>query len=147
MEANVTVRQVEGEPPEAAISIRRSVFVDEQGVPESVELDGHDEEAVHFLADHDGRPVGVARMRPKDGTAKAERVAVVSDRRGEGIGRRLMEAVESRATAEGYGAVVLSAQTPVVEFYKTLGYDVVSEEYLEAGIPHRRMRKQLSANR
>jgi predicted GNAT family N-acyltransferase len=132
-----------------AISIRRDVFIDEQGVPEARELDGKDDEAIHFVAYDEDTPIGVARLRAyrggetKEDRAKVERVAVRKRRRGEGIGKRLMAAVEDAARSEGYAVAVLHAQVPVVPFYEELGYEAVGEEFEEAGIPHRKMTKQL----
>jgi predicted GNAT family N-acyltransferase len=127
-----------------ALSVRREVFIDEQGVPEHRELDGNDDEAIHFLATDEGTAVGAARMREYDErTAKAERVAVVESHRGTGLGKALMDALEAEAADGGYDEVVLHAQVPVVDFYERLGYEVTSEEFEDAGIPHREMRKQL----
>lgn len=131
-----------------ALSIRREVFVEEQDVPEDLELDGLDDEATHFLARRDGEPVGTARLREYGGdasgtTAKVERVAVREPRRGEGWGRRIMAAVEAHAREAGYERVHLAAQVPVVGFYDRLGYEIVSEEFVDAGIPHRSMEKSL----
>jgi predicted GNAT family N-acyltransferase len=127
----------------ACIDVRRSVFIEEQGVPEDREIDGKDGEATHFLA-WDGYPVGTARLRRYDeGTAKVERVAVVESRRGEGWGERLMANVEAQARDAGFSRVRLDAQVPVVDFYERLGYEVVSGEFEDAGIPHRTMVKSL----
>ncbi len=131
---------------EDAVSVRRAVFIDEQDVPESKELDGNDEEAIHFVAYDAGESVATARLRQYDGsegTAKVERVAVRAERRTEGIGQALMSAVEETARQEGYTAVVLHAQIPVVPFYRALGYETRGEEFEEAGIAHRKMRKEL----
>ncbi|PSP78316.1 GNAT family N-acetyltransferase [Halobacteriales archaeon QS_4_69_225] len=140
------VRRVDGEAGMAdALGIRRAVFIEEQDVPEELELDGNDEVAMQFVAYDDGRPVGTARLREGDETtAKAERVAVLSDERGRGIGRRLMAAVEAHAVEAGYEVVVLNAQVPVVGFYEQLGYATTSDVFEDAGIPHRKMRKGLS---
>lgn len=128
---------------ETALDIRREVFVEEQGVPEDLELDGLDGEATHFLAGRDGEPVGTARLRDYDGIAKVERVAVLEPYRGEGWGERIMAAVEAHAREAGYERVHLAAQVPVVGFYERLGYEVVSEAFMDAGIPHRSMEKPL----
>lgn len=129
---------------QAALAVRRTVFVDEQGVPEHRELDGRDDEATHFVAYDDGEPVGAARLREYDAsTGKVERVAVVEERRGDGLGERMMDAVEEAAATAGYDELVLHAQVPVVEFYERLGYDVTSDTFEDAGIPHREMRKRL----
>ena len=127
-----------------AFAVRQAVFVEGQDVPEELELDGNDEAATQFVAYDDGRPVGTARLRGNDETAaKAERVAVLSDERGRGVGRRLMAAVEAHAVDAGYGTVVLHAQVPVVGFYEELGYATTSAVFEDAGIPHHEMRKAL----
>jgi len=129
-----------------AFAVRRAVFVDEQDVPEEVEMDEHDAGATHFVA-YDtarGEPVGTARLRfPEEATGKAERVAVLRPYRGQGIGVRLMERVESEARDRGCSRVRLNAQTHVEEFYADLGYETVSGVFHEAGIPHVEMVKEL----
>ncbi len=139
------VRRVDDEAGiDDALAVRRAVFVEEQGVPEELELDGNDGTATHFVAYDDGRPVGAARLRAYDETtAKAERVAVAAAERGRGIGRRLMSALEAHAADAGYETVVLHAQVPVVGFYERLGYTATSDVFEDAGIPHREMRKPL----
>ncbi|QCC47643.1 GNAT family N-acetyltransferase [Halobellus limi] len=144
-----------------AFSIRREVFVDEQGVDEDVEWDEHDEpgaDATHFVAYDDGDVVGAARFRAVDrdpgrgpnagdadesATGKVERVVVAADRRGEDWGRRVMNAVESHAREEGFDRLELHAQTPVRGFYETLGYEAYGDKFEEAGIPHVKMAKRL----
>jgi len=131
---------------EAALDVRERVFVDEQDVPYDREVDGRDPDATHFLVRDDGDPIATARVRPYDGSderaLKVERVAVVADRRGEGYGDAVMDAVESYATEEGYDRLVLDAQVPVVGFYERRGYAVQDDEpFDDAGIPHRRMAK------
>ena len=126
-----------------AFEVRRAVFIEGQDVPESIEMDGKDDEAVHFVVRDGDRPVGTARLRmPESETAKPERVAVLEAYREQGIGRRLMELIESEARKQGCSRAVLHAQTHVVEFYETLGYEVTSGEFEEAGIPHVEMEKQ-----
>lgn len=133
---------------EAALALRKRVFVDEQGVPYDREVDGRDPEATHFLVREDGKPVGTARVRESGEEEarglKVERVAVARDRRGEGFGDAVMDAVESYAATEGYDRLVLAAQVPVVGFYERRGYTVQDDEpFDDAGIPHRRMAKPL----
>ncbi|MFB6138916.1 MAG: GNAT family N-acetyltransferase [Halosimplex sp.] len=139
---------------EAALAVRREVFVEEQGVPEDLEMDGRDDDAVHFLAVDDsgtdgaapvgGDPVGAARFREVDpGVGKVERVAVVADRRGEGIGRELMATLEATAAERGVERLVMHAQTDVEAFYARLGYETTSGVFEEAGIDHVEMEKSL----
>lgn len=133
---------------EAALSIRRRVFVEGQGVPEALEQDGQDSEATHFVAWRSGEAVGAARLRQLgDGNVKVERVAVLPEFRGDGWGRRLMEAAEAEAADRGADRVVLHAQTAVEGFYHRLGYETVGHEFEEAGIPHVEMVKELYRSR
>ena len=90
-----------------------------------------------------GRAVGTARLREVGGAAKAERVAVLEDARGRGVGRALMLALEAEADRMHATQVVLSAQEASIPFYSRLGYVPVGEPYDEAGIRHRRMCKSL----
>jgi len=129
-----------------AFAVRRAVFVDEQNVPEAIEMDEHDATATHFLARDSARdePVGTARLRlPEAATAKAERVAVLRPYRGEGLGRRLMERVENEAREQDCSRMRLNAQTHVEDFYAKLGYETVSDVFPEAGIPHVEMQTDL----
>ncbi|MBV0903185.1 GNAT family N-acetyltransferase [Haloarcula salina] len=129
---------------EAASEIRMTVFVEEQGVAASEELDGKDPDAVQFLARDGDDPVGTARLRfPEPEVGKAERVAVRESARGAGVGAALMRAVEEAARENEAESVVLHAQTRVEGFYRNLGYETDGSEFEEAGIPHVEMRKPL----
>ncbi len=123
---------------EQAFAIRRTVFVDEQGVSEAIEIDGLDDQAEHLLAMIEGRPVGTLRIRLFDGgrIAKIERVAVLAPVRGRQVGQALMCAVLAQARARGAAEAKVHAQTVVQDFYARLGFVVVGSEFEEDGIPH-----------
>lgn len=137
-----TVRLADWTRDRAALAqIRRTVFIDEQGVPEDLEWDAGDAGAVHFLAVlGDGTPVGCARLLP-DG--HVGRMAVLPAWRGCGIGRALLDAALVEARARGQHRVELSAQRHAAGFYARAGFIAVSEPYLEAGISHVAMHKTL----
>jgi predicted GNAT family N-acyltransferase len=128
-----------------AYDVRREVFIDEQDVPEEIELDGKDADAIHFVAyDSDDTPVGTARLRVvDDATGKAERVAVRAANRGHGLGEQLMKDLEREAEDRGCSRILLHAQTRVEGFYSGLGYETISDVFEEAGIPHVEMVKEL----
>lgn len=135
----------DGAAPAACLAIRTRVFVEEQGVPVSAEVDGRDPGCVHALARVGREPVGCARMRLlDDGSARIERVAVLPARRQEGFGVRLMAALEAEARARGWRRLQLHAQHTVVRFYEQLAWTPVGEPFEEAGIVHRAMVKTLS---
>ncbi|WP_135821348.1 GNAT family N-acetyltransferase [Halostella litorea] len=128
---------------EDALAVRFAVFVEEQGVPEDMEVDEHEDDAVHFVAYLDGDPVGAARLRGTGDDAKVERVAVLPGHRGAGHGAEIMREVEGVAAARGFDRVALHAQTRAAGFYDRLGYERVGGEFEEAGIPHVEMVKPL----
>lgn len=128
---------------EDALSVRYDVFVDEQGVPEDLEVDEHEDTATHFVAYDDGAAVGAARLREYEaGVGKVERVAVRKARRGEGVGAALMDAVEA-AAAERFDELYLHAQLHVEGFYADRGYERDGGVFTEAGIEHVAMRQSL----
>lgn len=125
-------------------AIRRLVFQEEQGVDPELEFDGLDSVADHFLAYLDDRPVGTARIRYLDGqTAKIERLAVISNARGNGIGKKLMEKAIEVAHQKGMKQAVIHAQEYVKGLHQKLGFEQVGECFEEAGILHIKMIKRL----
>lgn len=113
--------------------IRQAVFVTEQAVPPEQEWDGEDDTAVHFLACEGDFAVGTARLTP-DG--HIGRVAVLKDWRGLNIGDALLGAAIAHAQGQGLHSQRLTAQVQARAFYERHGFEVVSEEFLEAGIAH-----------
>lgn len=127
-----------------AFSLRKEVFVKEQGVPLSLELDEHDETAIHFIVNDGDQTIAAARLReiePKVG--KVERVCVLSDYRGKRLGVLIMDTVEKHANALDFKNLKLNAQSYAVPFYEKLNYSVTSPEFMDAGIPHRAMEKNI----
>lgn len=125
----------------AARRIREIVFCDEQQVPANLEWDAHDATCEHVLAEVEGIPAGAARIRRyKPGVFKVERVAVLKEARGKGIGLYLMAEIMRRLADQNVSAVVLNAQTQVEGFYHRLGFVSEGDAFVEAGIPHVHMR-------
>jgi N-acetylglutamate synthase-like GNAT family acetyltransferase len=97
------------------------------------------------LIDHPAGPrvVGCVLLipdHPEDGVGKLMQMAVDPQRQGEGIGRRLVIELETRAFGElGLTEVFCHAQNAAVGFYARLGWETDPEEFQEAGIPHHRM--------
>ncbi|MEH7829364.1 GNAT family N-acetyltransferase [Gemmobacter denitrificans] len=124
----------------ACRALRRTVFIEEQGVSEADEIDNLDGQATHLLATVEGRPVGSARLLTYGSTGKIGRVCVLADQRGTGLGAALIRAaVEHFRTQPGITSVKLGAQTHALGFYERLGFTAQGPEYDDAGIPHRDM--------
>lgn len=116
--------------------LRHRVFVVEQGVPEELEWDDADAGCMHVLAlDEHNRPIGTGRLLP-DG--QIGRMAVLPQWRRRGVGSAILEFLLDRARERGL-AVYLNAQTQAVGFYARHGLVAQGEEFMDAGIPHRRM--------
>lgn len=120
--------------------IRRKVFIEEQQVPEELEWDKEDADAIHLLAWYEDEPIATLRMLA-DG--HIGRMAVLPNYRQRGIGRSLMQAIMAIARNEGLVEVHLDAQIQAIPFYLRLGFAVEGEVFMDAGIPHRHMRKRL----
>ncbi|MFY0545251.1 GNAT family N-acetyltransferase [Brevibacillus sp. H7] len=131
-----------------AMSVRRMVFIEEQQVPEDLEIDEHDGDdpsTLHFVAYAGDKPVGASRLRSyAPGIGKVERVAVLGSERGTGLGRQIMLMMEETARLRGYRKLKLNAQTHAQRFYEKLGYTPVGDVFEEAGIEHIAMEKTLS---
>ncbi|WP_108670003.1 GNAT family N-acetyltransferase [Peribacillus acanthi] len=126
---------------EDAFSVRKTVFVEEQQVPEEEEIDAFEDDAKHFVLYDGETPVGAGRFRVLDGIGKVERICVLSSHRGKGAGNLIMDAIESYAFEQGIQKLKLNAQTQAIPFYEKLGYEAVSEIFMDAGIPHKTMVK------
>ncbi|MEL6452666.1 MAG: GNAT family N-acetyltransferase [Pseudomonadota bacterium] len=125
-------------------ALRRTVFIEEQGVSASEEVDGRDAEALHVLATQGGAPVGCARILVADGVAKIGRVCVLKEVRGTGLGAALIHACLDVARAQpGVTKAKLGAQTHALSFYEKLGFTAFGPIYDDAGIPHRDMERTL----
>lgn len=128
----------------ACHALRRTVFIEEQGVPEAEELDDQDAGAVHLLARLDGRPVGSARLILKGDTGKIGRVCVLKDQRGTGLGAALMRAaLDTLRARPGISRATLGSQVHAIAFYEKLGFVAEGPVYDDAGIPHRDMSRAL----
>lgn len=126
-----------------AFSVRKTVFVEEQQVPVEEELDQYDDTATHLVLYENGSPVGAGRFRVVDGIGKVERICVLKSIRGQGGGKAIMQKIEVYARAQEIPALKLNAQTHAIPFYESIGYEVISDEFLDAGIPHKTMKKKI----
>ena len=121
----------------AARHIREIVFCQEQGVSADLEWDGKDDACEHFLLTDGETALACARVRPYEpGCFKIERVAVLKEHRGRGLGAEIMEALMARL---GSKTLVLYAQTAVEGFYTRLGFASEGAVFQEAGIDHIKM--------
>lgn len=143
MTAGFTVRRADWDADAEAIRrVREAVFVVEQTVPADIEWDGLDADCIQALAEDGNRePIGTGRLHP---SGKLGRMAVMPPWRGRGVGTSIMNCLIDAAGEVGLEEVYLHAQTRVIGFYAGFGFAVEGEEFEEAGIPHRLMRRRLA---
>ena len=125
--------------------LRMRVFVAEQGVHESLEIDEQDPLSLHVaLMNSLGHCVATARLLPAiEGTSRIGRMAVERQLRGTGLGAQVLQALIQKAQERGDQSVVLHAQLSAQGFYAKAGFRPNGEQFEEAGIAHIEMKLEL----
>ena len=128
------------EASQEAYLIREQVFIQEQGVPEDIELDELDPTSRHALAYMGKLCVGTGRLVHLDNHhAQIGRMAILSTFRNQGIGKAILSRLIALAQAEGALTLTLHSQVSAIPFYAKHGFIAQGPIYDEAGIPHRNM--------
>jgi predicted GNAT family N-acyltransferase len=136
-EKQFTLSLVTWQQAEQAIrKIREQVFIQEQHVPETLEWDGLDKDCIHVLvSDGSGQAIATARMQ---NNGHIGRMAVLPYWRDRGIGSAMLHELLAYCSQHDLQAH-LDAQTHALDFYRRMGFTTTGEEFLDAGIPHRKM--------
>ncbi len=121
-------------------AVRENVFIKEQNVPADLEWDDKDAGCIHLLALSGTQPVGTARLLAN---GHIGRMAVLRDFRGRGIGSALLQSILETAHNLDLDRVFLHAQTNATGFYEKYGFQAYGENFTDAGIPHRAMRRKI----
>ena len=122
------------------LSIRRKVFVEEQNIPENIEMNDELVQSIYMCAILDKKYVGTARYRETSSGIKLERFAVLKEYRGLGVGKALVKFILDNLDQDQ--DIYLHAQEAVVDFYLLLGFKKVNDRFYEAEIPHWKMIKK-----
>lgn len=131
-------------PSEDAKRIRQEVFVEEQGFKD--EFDDDDPSSLSLVLYLDDEPLGTARIVKVDPeTYKLGRVAVRKKYRGQKVGTYLIKFMEVKARTMGCRKLITDAQLDKMGFYESVGFkeDPNGEVFLEEGVPHMRMSKEI----
>ncbi len=105
-----------------------SIFIDEK-----VDL--------HLVANHGDWLVGCMILTEAGNDLKMRQVAVANKYRRCRIGARMVVLAEAKAIEMGKQKMVLHARDSALDFYVSLGYSIVGDQFEEVGIPHQRMEK------
>ena len=125
-----------------AHAIRRRVFIEEQHVPEEIEMDAEDANAFHALAILNGVAIGCGRMVDHGASeVKIGRMAVLQEFRNTGVGATILRFLIDRARDRGIRKAILHAQLTAEGFYLNQGFEPVGDVFEEAGIAHRKMER------
>jgi ElaA protein len=120
-------------------ALRSEVFVVEQDCP-YLDLDGRDVEPStrHLWLERGGEPVATLRLLDEGAHLRIGRVATRAAHRGAGLAAALVDAALVLA---GERAVVLDAQSHLVDWYTGFGFEPSGRGFVEDGIPHTPMRR------
>ncbi len=127
------------------LKTRAEIFVVEQTCPYQ-DLDDKDQDAVHvFCFNEAGRVAACLRVFWKDEKAGIAQIGrVVTLEHGKGLGGQLLhQGVELAINKFKAQKIYLEAQRYAIGYYAKEGFEVVSEPFLEDGIPHVKMEKIL----
>jgi predicted GNAT family N-acyltransferase len=97
-----------------------------------------------FIEDHD--LIGILILTPvNDDDIKMRQVAVENKYQKKGIGKMLVKYSEELSVKNGFCRIILNARITALEFYLTLGYKIISDEYIDEDtkLPHCKMEKNI----
>lgn len=127
-----------------AFEVRKSVFIKEQNISKDDEWDGLDDVATQYVAVNGKIVIGTARVRFLDSdNAKIERMAVLKPFRRIGVGREIINIIEQSLKQQNVSTAILHAQWEAIPFYISYGYKQIGDPFIEAGIKHVMMKKEL----
>lgn len=103
-----------------------------------------DKNEMLFVLTDNGEPVACLQIKPLTKThVKLRQMAVDTNRQRQNLGTRLVQEVEKVLKEQQIKSIELYARETAVGFYQKLGYHVVSERFIEVGISHFKMYKEL----
>lgn len=128
---------------ESTIGLRERILRTPLGLSFSQEELSLEKDHVHLaLFSPDKEVLACLVLVPLDGQAlKMRQVAVDDAKQGSGLGKRLVLASEKWAVENGYSEMRLNARISAIPFYLRLGYRTEGDEFIEVGIPHKKMLK------
>ncbi len=108
--------------------IRNEVFVQEQGIPIELDLDGWDDNSYHILAYDNNQVVGVARLAlTENNKAVLARVAVLKEYRGLKIAPKLVKALLTKAENLRIKKIDIHPHEHLKGFYESFGFKYIEK--------------------
>jgi putative N-acetyltransferase (TIGR04045 family) len=141
----VVCRQARSASQHAAhLAIRHQIFVNEQAVFSDSDLDSHDQDdsTIALLGYSNGLVVGTVRLfvlDPAAGLWQGDRLAVLPPYRTLGVGAPLVRGAVATAAALGGRTMTAHIQPANIAFFQRLGWTMLGELELYAGLAHQPM--------
>ena len=123
--------------------LRVKVLREPLGMPGGTEFFPFEIDSRHFLAMEEEHLLGCVLFHPRPPTGKLFQMAVYPEYQGQGVGKLLVEHLEWEAINSGLTSVFCHARWEIHQFYVSLGYRAVGEEFEEIGIRHIEMAKEM----
>lgn len=130
------------------VNLRRRVLRAPLGLDFTAQQLAAEQTDVHIGAYLDNELAGCAILTPIDrsqGVIKLRQMAIDPERRAQGLGARILAFAEQACAARGYRQIVLSARETAVGFYEKAGFVSKGAPFVEIGLPHRKMTKELQS--
>lgn len=126
------------------IELREKILRIPLGLKFTKEYLKRDEHDFHLVAMYDKKVIGCLILTPREKEiVQMRQVAVDATLQGKGIGKKLVYFSEQVSQEKGFKKIILNARLVAVPFYKRLQYKIVSDEFIEVGIPHYKMEKEI----
>jgi predicted GNAT family N-acyltransferase len=143
----VLIKQIDYGSPEyfETLKLRTSILRIPLGKTLSTEDTDGEEKQLHFgcFSEQDLIACAVIKLFNKDSCAKLRQMAVADKAQGKGIGKKLIAEIENILQEQGFKQLELSARKTAQGFYEKLGYQANGDYYLEQGIKHIKMQKNI----
>jgi predicted GNAT family N-acyltransferase len=127
-----------------ALQLRYEILRKPLGINFTIEELQNDKQDIHFaLLENNELLACLTLTKCKNEKMKMRQVATKASERGKGLGTKLANEAEQYAIENGFNTMFCHARKTAVPFYQKMGYKIVSDEFIEVGIPHCVMEKQL----
>ncbi len=129
----------------ASYFLRTLVFVQEQKISAKAEFDAYDSDQTNYLVIFNHQyPIATGRYQQDDlKTVRPDRVCVKKEWRKKGLGRRVILELEQQGRKNKCTLSRVHGEKQAIPFYEKLGYQIVSDEFIEDGVICVKLEKKL----
>jgi predicted GNAT family N-acyltransferase len=124
-----------------SLALRHEVLRKPLGMIFDPSIFQEEKDDIHLVANHGDWLVGCVILSEVGNDLKMRQVAVANKYRRNRVGARMVLLSEAKAIEMGKKKMILHARDSALDFYLSLGYSIVGDQFEEVGIPHHRMEK------